>query len=120
MSSFLLNESHELRTFVRKRSQTVKRIDTDSMAHLNTRVNIATKGGATHSYSDEEVRIACVHLNEIFGVDPELAFEYLPLSPDNHQEFFSKFQDGVLLWYVICFVSLVILVTDFISLFISH
>jgi hypothetical protein len=25
-----------------------------------------------------------------------------------------------LLWYVICFVSLVILVTDFISLFISH
>lgn len=66
------------------------------MAHLNT---VATQGGGTHSYSDEEVRIAACHLNEIFGVDPELAFAYLPLSPDNHQEFFAKFQDGVLLWY---------------------
>lgn len=64
------------------------------MAHLNT---VATQGGGTHSYSDEEVRIAACHLNEIFGVDPELAFAYLPLSPDNHQEFFAKFQDGVLL-----------------------
>jgi hypothetical protein len=56
--------------------------------------------GATHSYSEEEVRIAASHINEIFATDPELAFGYLPLTPDNHKEFFDKFKDGVILWYI--------------------
>lgn len=59
-----------------------------------------TKGaGAYHTFSHEERRVFCMHINALLQDDPDMTHD-LPMDP-NTDDLFVVASKGVLLWYAI-------------------
>lgn len=55
-------------------------------------------GAAYHTYSLEERRVFCKHINALLKDDPDLAAVDLPMDP-NTNDLFVVASKGILLWY---------------------